>query len=120
MLEDGIALIDSILITQNTTAVETEQVLDAMNGMCTQVRDKICTDIVNIDTCDFDGILENSTALRTFVAALSDTKVLIFEELVKSREDLVDLQGVAKDMEILVIPLIGPFGHQWYFLCYWP
>eukprot|EP00934_Nitzschia_sp_Nitz4_P008585 Nitzschia sp. Nitz4//scaffold211_size37880//865//2887//NITZ4_007697-RA/size37880-augustus-gene-0.57-mRNA-1//-1//CDS//3329541952//8575//frame0 len=99
----GIDLIDGILQKQQETVDQSDVTIETMNSMCPTVRDPICTNTTDVATCDFSGIfganVENNTdVMEALVEIHGNTKAIISEELVKSREDLVDMLTVINDM----------------------
>ncbi len=83
-------LIDGVLASQEQLVIETKEAWEAINGICPQVRDPICTEITNVDSCNFEGILESNEDVVTFLNFVADTRSLVFDQLNRSRKDLLE------------------------------
>ena len=89
-MEEGVDLIDGILYAEAQLDNETTAVWDAINGICPEILQPICTNISNVATCNFDAIMANDTAVVDFLVLLDATRTDIYHELNKSRSDLLD------------------------------
>jgi hypothetical protein len=98
LLQEGIDLIDTILEEQNLSSTEMEAVLNAVNSICPEVRDPLCTNITDPATCNLDGIFDGEAVLN-FITFFATARSLVYEELYQCRADLVDLLVVAGEME---------------------
>lgn len=100
-MEGGINLIDLILKNQTEIETQSQNTLEAVNGICPEIRDTICTDVLNISTCDFEVVFQEDGAVDTisdFFEAVGDTKEDVFDDLMSARADLVELLQIADNM----------------------
>lgn len=95
----AINLIDETTEQNSRTATTVDELLLDLNDICPVQRpDGICLDIDDIETCDFDGIFETpiiENTLRHFKEAESS---IYFQELVKTRQNLVDFLGLTAEL----------------------
>lgn len=90
LVNDGIDLINKILASEDTTEEFVVDVLTSMNSMCLDLRDPFCTNITDIDTCNFEGVADENL-LKDFFISWENLRQLKYEDLVKSKGDLEDI-----------------------------
>jgi hypothetical protein len=98
LLQGGIDLIDTILEKQTLSSTEMDAVLNAVNSICPEVRDPLCTNITDPITCNLDGDDVGEVVLN-FITFFATARSLVYEELFQCRADLVDMLVVADEME---------------------
>jgi hypothetical protein len=98
LVSSGIELIDTVISNQRLAVLETEDVLGFVNGICPEIRDPICTNTTDPTSCNFDGIADNGQAIFDFLGIVVNANSLVYEELLKSRDDLVDLLESSNNM----------------------
>ena len=99
LAQGGIEIIDDALQSQNASQQAVLQLLDATNRICGGDRD-LCTNISDIDTCDFTGIEEvvDRVGFTQLLDVLDSYTDELYDDLEQGRNDLVYLQTVANDM----------------------
>ncbi len=90
LMKEGVILIDNVISSQDQLVIETKDAWEAINGICPQIREPICTEINDVNSCNFEGILETSEDMMMFLNFVADTRSLVFDELDKSRNDLLE------------------------------
>lgn len=90
LMEEGVSLINNVLYTESQLENQTQAALDAINGICPEVLQPICTNITDVQTCNFEVILNNYTDIANFVALLAATKADMYKQLNRSKYDLLD------------------------------
>jgi hypothetical protein len=98
LLQGGIDLIDTILEEQTPPSTEIEAVLNAVDSICPEDLDPLCTNITDPITCNLDGVDVGEVVLN-FITFFATARSLVYEELFQSRADLVDMLVVADELE---------------------
>jgi hypothetical protein len=101
LTQDGIGLINQVILGEQSTQEDIEFLLLATNQICPAVHDSLCNNISNIETCDFGDNLQilGGDDLIRFIQHFGSLKTELYDELARSRTDIENLQAVAEDME---------------------
>jgi hypothetical protein len=103
LTQQGIDLIDRFDGTRKEAQTSSELLLERTNTICPLVREKLCTDILNANGCNLQGI-PYSEEIQTAIEYFDDTNGLNFEdvikeEVIKFRADLVLVQEAVDDID---------------------
>lgn len=90
LMNEGVVLIDSVIYSQDRLVIDTKNAWDAINRICPQVREPICTNITDAGSCNFAGIIENTEGLSEFLGFVANTRALVMDQLNQSRNDLLE------------------------------
>lgn len=111
LMKEGVILIDSVIYSQDQLVIDTKDAWDAINEMCPQVREPVCTNITDVASCNFQGIIENTEGMTEFLSFIANTRSLVIDQLNDSRNDLIESIEFANS--------IGDISEtfQWAFWC---
>lgn len=98
LMEEGVSLIDSVLYTDQQLTNDTMEAWDAINGICPEILQPLCTNISDVATCNFDAVLENYTDVVDFLALLATTQDEIYHQLNHSKNDLLSAIAFASSI----------------------
>jgi hypothetical protein len=98
LTQTAIVIIDTFLERRGTAEILTTELLEETNTFCPNVTEQLCTDILNNEGCNLNGI-PHPTVIRSMISYFDGIKGLAFTEVFKFRADLVKIQDTADDME---------------------
>jgi hypothetical protein len=98
LARQAIFMVDAFLETAEKARDDTVVLLEATNGFCPDVREELCTNVLNATNCNFTGI-PYALELENLVDYFDGVKGLAFEEVVKFRADLVTMKDAADEMD---------------------
>ena len=90
LMKEGVVLIDSVMYSQDQLVNATTNAWNAINGMCPEVRDTICTNISDAASCNFQGVLDNPDGMTDFLGFAANTGSFVMDQLNQSRNDLLE------------------------------
>jgi hypothetical protein len=96
--QQAINIIDRFDERRLAAEFDMTKLLKATNTFCPDVREQLCTDILNNEGCDLNGI-PYPVAIRSIITYFDGIRGLGFDEVIKFRADLIDIQDFADDMD---------------------
>jgi hypothetical protein len=99
---DAVGIIDQVIGLNQNVSTEIFTLLEDVNGMCPLVRDPLCDNLQNLNTCDVSGFLGsdlNDIFKQVIGHFAAGDRSVIYQEIIKAKSGLQDVQGMALDAE---------------------
>ena len=98
LMNEGLALIDSVIYSQDQLVIDTKDACNSINEMCPEVREPICTNITDVASCNFQGIIENTEGMEEFLSFIANARSLVMDQLNQTRNDILQAIDFANNI----------------------
>lgn len=95
-------IVDQVITLNQNVSSQIFTLLEDINGMCPLVRDPLCDNLQDLETCDLSGILGNdlSNIFKTVVEHFAaGERSVIYQEIIKAKSGLQDVQHISSDLD---------------------
>jgi hypothetical protein len=99
---EAVSIVDRVIQLNQIVSSEIFTLLEDVNGMCPNVRDPLCDNLEDPSTCDISGFLgaEIDNIFKQVVGHFAaGERSVIYQEIIKARDGLSDVQEIALDMD---------------------
>lgn len=99
---EAVGIVDQVIELNQNVSSKVFTLLEDINGMCPLVRDPLCDDLQDLNTCDLSGFLGNdmSEIFKTVVGHFAaGERSVIYQEIIKARDGLQDVQQMSLDID---------------------
>jgi len=99
LANQAIRLIDQAVAQNERTGKAVDDLMIDLNGICPTLRpDGICSDVDDLDTCDFVGLFESPEIEMTLRHFKDGDQSVYFQELVNAKQNLMEFLDMTADL----------------------
>ncbi|KAG7337817.1 hypothetical protein IV203_015286 [Nitzschia inconspicua] len=102
LASEATGIVDQVIDLNQNVSSKIFTLLEDINGMCPLVRDPLCDDLQDLNSCDLSGFLGDdlSQIFQTVVGHFAaGERSVIYQEIIKARSGLDDVRQMALDVD---------------------